>query len=267
MLKPHRTLFLSHGGGPLPLLGDTAHREMLDGLRAVAATMSKPTAILVISAHWEAPAFTLTSAANPSLLYDYYGFPPEAYRIAYPCPGHPVLAQTVEAALVQAGLPAQLDAQRGLDHGVFVPLKILYPEADIPCVQLSLHHSLDPAVHLALGRALATVHHEGLLVIGSGFTFHNMRAFMEPASSAAAAHNTAFEQWLQDTCCNPALDDAARTARLLQWEQAPGARFCHPREEHLLPLHVCYGVAQRACSQRRAMTVLNRQCSQFLWDV
>lgn len=261
----HRVLFLSHGGGPLPLLGDVSHAQLLTAWREVAATVAKPSAIVVISAHWEEPAFTVTTAARPPLVYDYYGFPDEAYRITYPCVGQPALAQAVHDAVVRAGLPAQLDAQRGLDHGVFVPLAVLYPEADIPCVQLSLHHSLDPAMHIALGRALATVRHENLLIMGSGFTFHNMRAFMEPASSDAAIFNIAFEQWLADTCCNPLLDEPARAARLVQWEQAPGARFCHPREEHLLPLQVCYGVAQRVCAQHRALNVLNRQCSQFLW--
>lgn len=267
MSLPHRTLFLSHGGGPLPLLGDAAHQSLLDAWRRMAAGLPRPSAILVISAHWEMPAFTVTAAAQPPLLYDYYGFPEAAYRITYPCPGQPALAQAVQAALLRAGLPAQQDRQRGLDHGVFVPLKILYPDASIPCVQLSLHQSLDPAWHLAAGRALATVEHDGLLVVGSGFSFHNMRAFMEPIGSEAATHNQAFEQWLVDTCCNPALDDAARTARLVQWADAPGARYCHPREEHLLPLHVCYGVAQNRCTQHQRLTLLNRQCSQYGWNL
>ncbi len=259
------TLFLSHGGGPLPLLGDPGHTEMLTTLRALADDMPVPKAILVISAHWEESQPTLTHAANPALVYDYYGFPPESYEITYPAPGSPALAERVAAALEAKGLPARLDDSRGLDHGVFVPLKILYPAANIPVVQLSLVNTLDPALHLRMGEALRALDEEGLLVIGSGFSFHNMRAFFAPATPETAAMNQAFEDWLRETCADPALTDQARRDRLNQWESAPHARYCHPREEHLIPLHVCLGLAGGACRRAESARILNKQASFFLW--
>lgn len=259
------TLFLSHGGGPLPLLGDPNHAEMLDCLTLLAREIPRPRAILVISAHWEEVVPCITSAIAPELIYDYYGFPPESYEIRYSAPGSPQLAAQVADALIAAGLPAQLDGQRGLDHGVFVPLKIMYPEADIPVVQLSLVNNLDPELHLRMGEALGALVSDGLLVIGSGFSFHNMRAFFAPASAEISAMNLAFDHWLRETCGESALTAEQRRSRLLHWTQAPHARFCHPREEHLLPLHVCFGLESRACRRALGASILNKQASFFLW--
>lgn len=258
-------VFLSHGGGPLPLLGDSGHRDMVARLQELAATLPRPDAILVVSAHWEAPEATVTAAARPSLIYDYNGFPPEAYEIQYPCPGAPALAEQVCQALRHAGQPARQDAERGLDHGVFVPLKLMYPAADIPVVQLSLADTLDAGTHLAMGRALRALDYDNLLVIGSGFSFHNMQAFFAPSTPATETANQAFEDWLADTCCDPALSETEREQRLLHWEQAPHARFCHPREEHLLPLHVCYGLAAGPSKARIGTTILGKQSGMFLW--
>lgn len=260
-------LYISHGGGPMPLLGDPGHREMVACLQQLAGQLRKPSAILVISAHWEASVPTITSGAQPALIYDYYGFPPESYRIQYPAPGEPALAQQVHRALEQAGMTARLDDRRGFDHGLFVPLKLMYPQADIPCVQLSLVSDLDPATHLAIGRALQALEYDNLLVIGSGFSFHNMRAFFAPQSAEIQQRNEAFESWLEDTCCNPALSETERSERLLHWEQAPHARFCHPREEHLLPLHVCYGLAQKPSAQHLSATILGKQSGMLYWRV
>ena len=259
-------LYLSHGGGPLPLLGDPGHRDLVEGLQAMATQMPTPAAILVISAHWEESAPTVTTGAAPALIYDYYGFPPESYEITYPCPGHPALATAIHQALVAAGLPAQQDAERGFDHGLFVPLKLMYPQANIPCVQLSLLDSLDPQAHLAMGRALQALDMPGLLVIGSGFSFHNMRAFFTPETAEIRAANQAFEAWLKNTCSDPSLTESARQHRLAHWAEAPHARFCHPREEHLLPLHVCQGLAGRACDRHVSMTVLGKQASLMYWQ-
>lgn len=264
-MPERQILFLSHGGGPLPLLGDPAHEEMVECLADIGARLRKPAAILVISAHWEAARPTLTAAAHPPLIYDYYGFPDEAYSITYPCPGHPVLAEAVKGQLCAAGLEATLDDSRGFDHGLFVPLKMLFPDADIPCVQLSLVSSLDPALHVRMGEALAGLAFDDLLIIGSGFSFHNMKAFFAPPTDEMQAHNAAFEDWLVDTCSNPALAERDRYARLVNWAQAPHARFCHPREEHLLPLHVCYGAARQACQRTFRLTVLNKFASMYLW--
>jgi aromatic ring-opening dioxygenase catalytic subunit (LigB family) len=261
-----QALYLSHGAGPLPLLGDTSHEEMVRCLKQIAATMAKPSAIVVVSAHWEEGRATLTSAANPPLIYDYHGFPQESYEIEYPCPGAPALAARIAGQLAAAGIHADLDGERGFDHGLFVPLKIMYPGADIPCVQLSLLKSLDAAEHIRMGRALQGPGDGSLLVIGSGFSFHNMRAFFAPETDSARAMNEGFEAWLLDTCCNPDMGEAERTQRLVGWEDAPFARYCHPREEHLLPLHVCYGYAATACLQSFELQILNKKSSMYLWQ-
>jgi len=251
----------------MPLLGDPGHREMVDRLKEFARQIQKPSAILVISAHWEEPVPTITSGANPSLIYDYYGFPAESYEIEYPCPGEPDLANQAYEALKQAGLPVQLDDARGFDHGLFVPLKIMYPEADIPCIQLSLVSNLDANTHLAIGRALKTLNHENLLVIGSGFSFHNMKAFFSEETPEITNGNLEFERWLEATCTDRSLSEADRVNRLVHWEQAPYARFCHPREEHLLPLHVCYGLASKPSDEHLSVTVLGKRAGMFYWSV
>lgn len=196
-------VFVSHGGGPRPLLGDPDHQEMVDRLTELAANLRKPKAILVISAHWEESAPTITAGSHPSLIYDYHGFPSEAYDIQYPCPGQPELANGVFRALEQAGLSPRLDDKRGFDHGVFVPLKLMYPEADIPVVQLSLVNSLDAVTHLAIGRALRNLEYDDLLVLGSGFSFHNMRAFFTQNTPEIQAANQAFEDWMEQTVAIP----------------------------------------------------------------
>lgn len=258
-------LFLSHGGGPKPLFGEESHREMVDCLKDMTARIEKPSAIIVISAHWEEEGPSVTSSAKPELLYDYYGFPPESYEIQYPCPGYPQLAEQISTAFKQAGFESRLESERGLDHGVFVPLKLMYPEADIPCVEVSLLSSLDSEAHIDIGRALQSLDLENVLVIGSGFTFHNMKAFFAPETDDVKAMNEAFEQWLIDTCSNPEIGEQERRERLIHWERAPHARFSHPREEHLLPLHVCYGLAQRPADEVFDLKVLNKKSSMYLW--
>lgn len=260
-------LFISHGGGPMPLLGDPSHRDMVDRLKEIAGNLRKPSAILVISAHWEEAVPTVTSGSHPPLIYDYAGFPSEAYSITYSCQGEPVLASQVCQALEQAGIPSELDEQRGFDHGLFVPLKLMYPQADIPCVQLSLVKSLDAETHLSIGRALQALDYDNLLVIGSGFSFHNMRAFFAAATPEIQARNQAFEDWLEETCGDTTLQEPERAERLAQWERAPHARFCHPREEHLLPLHVCYGLANKPCDTHISATILGKQSGMFYWRV
>lgn len=259
-------MFISHGGGPLPLLGDPGHAEMVEQLQTLAREFPRPSAVLIISAHWEAPQATVTTAAAPDLIYDYSGFPPESYQIQYPAPGEPALAAQVIEVINEAGISARGAPDRGLDHGVFVPLKIMYPEADIPCVQLSLIQGLDAGQHLALGAALQQLNYPGLLVIGSGFSFHNMRAFFAPDSKDTDALNLAFERWLEDTLTTPQLSDEERHTRLLNWAQAPGARFCHPREEHLLPLHVCYGLAAGPANHQLHGRILGRASGMYGWQ-
>jgi 4,5-DOPA dioxygenase extradiol len=258
-------LFLSHGGGPLPLLGDSAHAEMVNTLQLIAKSIATPSAIVVISAHWETDIPTITHATNPELIYDYSGFPDESYDIEYPAPGEPALAEQLFDALNKNTINASLNDKRGFDHGLFVPLKIMYPKANIPCVQVSMLGNLDPAQHIALGNALSHVDYENLLIVGSGFSFHNMRAFFTPNTKESRAQNEAFENWLIETCASEEIDESDRTARLVNWASAPHARYCHPREEHLLPLHVCYGIAQRACREFFRMQILGKQASAYLW--
>ena len=196
-----------------------------------------PRALLVVSAHWEAELPTLMTSPNPPMLYDYYGFPAAAYEIRWPAPGAPWLAARVEQLLSQADIPSAVDDQRGFDHGTFVPLGRSFPKADIPTMQLSLKRGLDPKLHLALGRALLPLRDEGVFIIGSGMSYHNMRGF---GSSQADAEAQAFDAWLQETIVLPSPE---RDERLAAWERAPSARSVHPREEHLLPLMVVAGAA------------------------
>lgn len=260
-------LYIPHGGGPLPLLGDPQHEALTAFLQKVRSQLGTPEAILLISAHWEESLATLTSGSRPDLIYDYYGFPPESYEIKYPAPGNPDLSQHIASLLDQQGIKAHLDAERGFDHGMFIPLKLMYPEASIPVVQLSLLSSLDPAEHVALGKALSALRHENILCVGSGLSFHNLRAFFRP-STLTEHKDIEFDRWLIDTCTNTDLSIDQREARIIDWEQAPFARDCHPREEHLLPLHICYGIA--AAESAAATLVFNdvimgRQVSGFLW--
>jgi 4,5-DOPA dioxygenase extradiol len=262
--KP-RILFLSHGGGPLPLLGDVNHQEMVDCLKAISTKLIKPSALLVISAHWEEKVPSITFGESPTLIYDYYGFPEESYQIKYPCPGEPLLAKQIYEQLNNAGRKANLDGQRGFDHGLFVPLKIMYPKADVPCVQLSLVNSLDPTEHIKIGQVLQNLEYENLLVIGSGFSFHNMKAFFAKETNESKVMNESFENWLIETCTSVGINENERTVRFIEWAKAPSARYCHPREEHLLPLHVCYGIAQNKCSEYFELRILNKKSSVYLW--
>jgi len=220
----------------------------------------RPRAILMVSGHWETPGFALTGNPKPDLVYDYYGFPPHTYALKYAAPGSPELADRAAHLLTTAGLAAGVDAQRGLDHGVFVPLKVVFPDADIPVVELSLDRGLAPALHLAAGRALAPLREEGVLLIGAGMSFHNLRALGDPR---AHAPSEAFDAWLYQALTSPA-DDRARA--LADWSRAPAARICHPREEHLLPLMVAAGAAAGPGQRVYTESVLRVAISGYRFD-
>jgi aromatic ring-opening dioxygenase catalytic subunit (LigB family) len=235
-------VFLPHGGGPWPFVDlGFDPREMAalaDYLRAVRSVPKQaPRALLVISAHWEEEVPTVMTGTRPPLLYDYSGFPPAAYEITWPAPGDPALAARVRQLLGDVGMESADEPRRGFDHGTFVPLKLAYPDADVPTVQLSLRRGLDPATHLAIGRALAPLRDEGVFILGSGMTFHNMRAFGDPRALPISEE---FDAWLRETAVLP---EDERNRRLTAWSSAPSARFAHPREEHLLPLMVIAGAA------------------------
>jgi aromatic ring-opening dioxygenase catalytic subunit (LigB family) len=236
-------LFIPHGGGPWPFvdLGLPARdvESLAAYLRQLPADMPAPNALLVISAHWEANVPTVMTSAHPPILYDYYGFPPESYEIQWPAPGDPALATRVREHLARAGIETATDPQRGFDHGTFIPLKLAFPEANIPAIQLSLRADLDPQAHLAIGRALAPLRDNGVLIVGSGMSFHNLRAFFG-RDPQALAQADAFDAWLGSAIT---ADPTTRDRQLAVWSSAPGARAAHPREEHLLPLMVIAGAA------------------------
>jgi aromatic ring-opening dioxygenase catalytic subunit (LigB family) len=245
-------VFVPHGGGPWPFVEMGFPREDVERLagylRGVRALPPRPPrALLVVSAHWEEPVPTVMTSPHPPILYDYYGFPPESYQITWPAPGAPELASRVHDLLDTAGIANAADPARGYDHGTFIPLKLTYPEADVPAIQLSLKAGLDPADHIALGRALQPLRDEEVFIVGSGMTFHNLRAFRDPRAAPVAE---TFDAWLRESMT---LDSESRNARLTQWESAPAARAAHPREEHLIPLMVAAGAA----GEDRAVVAFN----------
>jgi aromatic ring-opening dioxygenase catalytic subunit (LigB family) len=261
------SLFVCHGGGPFPLMtppmGGPGLTEHLRGIAK--QPPSTPKAILIISAHWEeGPELAVTSSDRPEMLFDYYGFPQEYYDLKYPAPGDPALARRVQSVLTAGGHPTKLDMQRGFDHGVFVPLLLAYPEAAIPVVALSLHASLDPQIHLSMGRALAPLRDEGVLLVASGISFHNMRAFqMSGDTGRGPPAGAAFDAALVAAVTNP--DLATRHDALARWTALPEARHCHPREEHLLPLLVAAGAAHEGEPATRTFgeAYLGAACSGF----
>jgi len=263
-LDKGRIVYFSHGGGPLPILGDPGHKAMVDFMFDLPSQLIKPDAILVISAHWEENVATVLGAQNPAMFYDYYGFPSQAYEITYPAPGSPELARRIVALLETQHIPASIDHHRGFDHGLFIPLKLMYPSADIPALQLSLVRGLNPGVHLSIGHALAELMEDNILVIGSGFSFHNMRAFAWHGNGDPDPANDAFQDWLIDTCTSP-MAQSEREMRLREWERAPHARYCHPREEHLLPLHVCADLAGKPAQVVFDDRILGKRSLAFLW--
>jgi 4,5-DOPA dioxygenase extradiol len=250
-----RIVYFSHGGGPLPILGDASHRAMIDFMKALPSRLPKPDLILVISAHWEEKDATLLGAENPEMFYDYYGFPDAAYEISYSAPGSPEGAEQIAGVLKRSGIASAVNEKRGFDHGLFIPLKMMFPKADIPCLQLSLIRGL----------ALAGFSEENVLVAGSGFSFHNMSAFDWEESDRPDPENGAFQNWLIETCAGP-LNPAERETRLAEWAKAPSARYCHPREEHLLPLHVCAAMAGKPAEVVFDDRILGKRSLAFLWE-
>ncbi len=234
--------YIPHGGGPWPFVDMGLPRAEVDALAGYLRELAglpktPPRALLVVSAHWEEEVPTVMTAPKPPIFYDYYGFPAASYEITWPAPGAPELAKRVQALLEGAGIPTATDGERGFDHGAFIPLKLTYPDANVPTLQLSLKKGLDPKAHLAIGRALAPLRDEGVFIVASGMSYHNMRGFGNPR---ARGDSETFDAWLGETA---AKDPRERDERLLAWTQAPAARQVHPREEHLIPLMVAAGAA------------------------
>lgn len=236
------TLFVPHGGGPCffmdPAGGppDPMWRPMQAYLAGLIASLpERPKAILMVSGHWEEEDVTVHVGNGQPLLYDYYGFPEHTYRLRWDAPGAPAVARRVETLLEGAGFPVREETARGWDHGVFIPMMVAVPDADIPLVQMSLRKDLDPAAHIAIGRALAPLREEGVLIVGSGMSFHNLRARGPQVTPVADEWDAA----LSDAVTDP--DPASRADRVARWEELPHARFAHPEAEHLLPLMVALG--------------------------
>jgi aromatic ring-opening dioxygenase catalytic subunit (LigB family) len=245
------TFYIPHGGGPCFFMDWTmgppdTWDKMAAWLKAMPEAVGpKPAAILVISAHWEEPEFTVTTSPKPPLLFDYYGFPEHTYRLRYDAPGSPDLARAVRDLLAKAGIASKEDAERGLDHGVFIPFLLVYPDADIPVVQLSLKAGLDPAEHIAVGKALVPLRDRNVLIVGSGMSYHNMEAYRRGLPPTASG---TFDAWLTDTATD--LNPLARDEKLAHWSTAPAGRDAHPRQEHLIPLMVAAGAAGDDVGQR-----------------
>jgi len=238
------SLFIPHGGGPCFFMDWTrgpsnTWDKMADWLKGLIGSLpQKPDAIVIFSAHWEEDIIRINSNPSPELIFDYYGFPEHTYQLTFPAPGSPELASKIQKLFSQASITSELDPTHGFDHGTFVPLKVMLPAADIPVVQVSLHSSLDPALHLQMGHALKSLRDENILILGSGMSFHNMQILNQGVDSQS--HSTHFNQWLDHV--NSAAPDE-REALLKQWQSAPSGIPCHPREEHLLPLMVAAGAA------------------------
>lgn len=236
-------IYIPHGGGPWPFVPiPFIPPGTLDPLAAYLRTLvsslpQPPRAALVVSAHWEAQVATLMTHPHPPMLYDYFGFDPAAYRLQWPAPGATFLIERVAQLLNGAGMASAADSARGFDHGTFIPLMLALPDVQLPILQLSLLDSLDPAAHIAMGRALAPLREEGVLLLGSGNSYHNMQGFGRPESTEPSRQ---FDDWLAQAVTREAPE---RERLLREWASAPAARHCHPREEHLLPLHVMAGAA------------------------
>lgn len=258
-------VFLPHGGGPMPLLGDANHRELIAFLKHLPEQLPKPQAILVVTAHWEEPVASISGAQRPGMLYDYYGFPPESYEFQYSAPGNPALAMEIQTLLQHQGIDARLDPHRDYDHGTFIPLMLMYPEAQIPVVQVSLLHSLDPAAHISLGKALAPLREKGVLILGSGMSFHNMRAFFS-GDPTVGMKSKSFDTWLEQMLLQAPVTEVEQ--QLVVWQKAPEARFSHPREEHLMPLLACFGAASvsgRPAEKIFSGLFFNSHIASYIW--
>jgi len=229
------SIFIGHGAPTIVVEESPAHNF----LQSLGGLLPKPSAILCASAHWESVAPEVSSTPNPSTMYDFYGFPRELYGMRYPAPGAPQLATQVARLLTAAGLPARLDSTRGLDHGAWIPLRLIYPEADIPVMQISLPSGCNTDYFLALGRVLAPLRREGVLIIGSGNATHNLRAYTQYAENPAAAPPdwvVDFDCWLEEAIT------AGHVSNLLRYRKlAPHAVENHPSEEHFMPLLVALG--------------------------
>jgi 4,5-DOPA dioxygenase extradiol len=242
--------YIPHGGGPMPLLNDPAHSRLIAFLQQLPQRYAKPEAYVVISAHWEANVPSVYGGQQHPMLFDYYGFPPHTYQFRYGAPAAPAISRTIADLLRQEELQCSTETARGFDHGTFVPMLLIDPQASVPCIQLSLLKGLSPHAHVGLGLALQRLREHNVVIIGSGMSFHNLQAVWAGPDPRLQVASNEFHQWLLQTTSDTTLTAQQRLQRLNDWQQqAPYAQFAHPRAEHLLPLHVCAGIAGGAAAQ------------------
>ncbi|MBN21407.1 MAG: dioxygenase [Bdellovibrionaceae bacterium] len=235
--KKQPVFFLSHGGGPWPWLKkEMPYFEKLEQfLIEIPKTLPEvPKAIIVISGHWEEKEFTVMGNPNPPMVYDYFGFPEFTYHIDYPSSGDPDLALKIKKLLNEMGMVAEIDHERGYDHGVYSILYPMYPSANVPVIQISLKSSFDPEEHIQMGKSIASLREEGVLILGSGNSYHNMKMPLD-----GIEHSNVFDQWLQNSLTIQ--DEEERKSKIIHWENAPFARKVQPREDHFMPLMVALG--------------------------
>ena len=238
-------IFIGHGGGPLPILGDPEHKEMISKLKEITTLIKRPKEIVVVSAHWETNVITILDNPNAGLLYDYSGFPEESYNLNYPIKISKTLNEELGKLFDQNSIQYKIDKKRDFDHGVFIPLMLMYPEADIPVAEISILNNLDPNEHIRIGKALCKLAYQGVFIIGSGMSFHNMSSFFSNPNQKTFEKNFSFNKYLVDIFTNEEkyISKESRMEALEKWKSAEGAKFCQPREEHLVPLFVISGAS------------------------
>ncbi|KAF2740802.1 extradiol ring-cleavage dioxygenase [Polyplosphaeria fusca] len=266
---------LSHGGGPMPILGDPRSANITASLKTKVpkilklGTDEEPKAIVLVTAHWSTKVPTVSSAAKHELYYDYYGFPPEAYDLKYDAPGSPEVADMIEKALKDEGLESKKDSRRGWDHGVFVPMILIHPSASVPIIQLSVLASESPAAHYRLGRALSTLRSHNIAIVGSGFaSMHNI-PHMFSGITRTPAFKALNDEW------NALVTDAAMTEDVEErgnkfdgWRRWKGAWDMHPKggAEHFLPLVVCAGAAGEEKAKAYADEMMGLDMWSYYWE-
>jgi len=257
-------LFVNHGGGPMPVMGHEGHAHLTQYLKTVATELkTAPKSILVISAHWEEDKPTILATPKPPMLYDYYGFPAEAYELKYAASNSESLVNRIDELLNTAGIPHASEHKRGYDHGVFIPLMLMFPKADIPVCCVSLDKSLDPALHIKLGQALAPLRDEGVFIVGSGLSFHSFPLF---GTAQGKSTSRTFDHWLRDACTNAEHSQQEMFDALTNWAKAPKGRESHPREDHLIPLLVCAGAGSGLGRLAYEGELMNGQLSGYWFD-
>jgi aromatic ring-opening dioxygenase catalytic subunit (LigB family) len=253
------TIFVPHGAGPLPLINQQDHQNMIQFMKESVKDIT-PGYIIVFSAHHETDGVHVIYDNSNELVYDYSGFPEKAYHLTFNPPKAIDLGEKIVALLQKNSIKAT-SSKRGFDHGVYVPLMLMYEKQDIPVIQISLNRSLDPSFHIRLGEVLGLLE-ENILFIGSGYSYHNMRGFFD--NQIVDERNEEFHNWLVDTISNEMLE-TERTDLLVNFKNAPYATYAHPRTEHIIPLHICYGINKKAGKVVFDDTIYNKRTIGVIW--